>query len=85
MKFASTVSQPEADQVGDRIQRQGYTYSTTAENVSSYSSSIWDSHAAFIVDWGTSASTGLTYGGSRIQLVTETMYMGVVFEKSEWV
>ena len=55
----------EADQVGDRIQRQGYTYSTTAENVSSYSSSIWDSHAAFIVDWGTSASTGLTYGGMQ--------------------
>ena len=53
------------DKVGDRINRQGYDYSTVAENVSSYSESIWDSHAAFIVDWGTSASTGLTYAGMQ--------------------
>lgn len=55
----------ENDQVGDRINRQGYNYSTTAENVSSYSNSVWDSHAAFIVDWGTSGTTGLTYGGMQ--------------------
>jgi hypothetical protein len=53
------------DQVGDRINRQGYDYNTAAENVSSYSESIWDSHAAFIVDWGDSASTGWRYAGMQ--------------------
>jgi hypothetical protein len=53
------------DKVGDRINRQGYDYSTAAENVSAYSESTWDSHAAFIVDWGASASTGLTYAGMQ--------------------
>ncbi len=61
---ASSPNQP-GDQVGTRVNRQGYTYQNVAENVSSYSESAWDSHAAFIVDWGTSGSTGLTYAGMQ--------------------
>ena len=37
---------------GDRISAQGYNWSTWAENIFSYSTSVWYGHAGFNVDWG---------------------------------
>ncbi len=53
------------DSAGDRIGRQGYDYKLYGENVAAASSSAWDSHAGFIVDWGTSSTTGLSYAGMQ--------------------
>jgi hypothetical protein len=40
------------DTVADRLENAGYPYSTAAENVYSYSSSVLHGHAGFEVDWG---------------------------------
>lgn len=53
------------DQVAQRAGYQGYSYKTIAENISAYSKTPWESHAAFVVDWGTSGTTGLIYNGMQ--------------------
>ena len=53
------------DQVAQRVEYQGYNYKTIAENISAYSKTPWESHAAFVVDWGVSGSTGLMYNGMQ--------------------
>lgn len=40
------------DSMGTRITRQGYVYSTVAENVYAYADSPWHAHAGFNIDWG---------------------------------
>ena len=63
---SSPVSPNEpGDQISQRVTKQGYDWQSIAENVSSFSNSIWESHAAFVVDWGTSGTTGLTYKGMQ--------------------
>ena len=44
------------DGVGDRVGRQGYVFSTVAENVFSFGKSAWHAHAGFNIDWGDSGS-----------------------------
>ena len=41
-----------SDSMGTRITRQGYVYSTVAENVYAYADSPWHAHAGFNIDWG---------------------------------
>ena len=53
------------DQVAERVTYQGYGYKTVAENLSSYSNSAWESHAAFIVDWGINGETQGSYKGMQ--------------------
>jgi hypothetical protein len=63
---SSPVSPNEpGDQIAQRVAKQGYDWISVAENVSSFSSNLWESHAAFVVDWGTSGTTGLTYKGMQ--------------------
>jgi uncharacterized protein YkwD len=40
------------DDLGDRVTRQNYVYSTLAENVYAYADSVWHAHAGFNIDWG---------------------------------
>ncbi|MBJ7392713.1 MAG: hypothetical protein JHC85_14180, partial [Chthoniobacterales bacterium] len=40
------------DSMASRITRQGYVYSTVAENVYAYADSPWHAHAGFNIDWG---------------------------------
>ena len=40
------------DTVANRLARQGYDYSSTAENVYAFAKSAWHAHAGFNVDWG---------------------------------
>jgi len=42
--------------LGQRATAQGYPWSSLAENVFSYSKSVWYGHAGFNVDWGTNVS-----------------------------
>ena len=53
------------DQVAQRVSYQGYGYKAIAENLSAYSNSAWESHAAFIVDWGVNGDTQATYKGMQ--------------------
>ena len=46
------------DALANRVLRQGYIYSSIAENVYSYAKSAWHCHAAFNIDWGGSVATG---------------------------
>ncbi|HEV2746744.1 MAG TPA: CAP domain-containing protein [Allosphingosinicella sp.] len=38
--------------LGDRIKAAGYIYSTVGENVSAFSSNIFQGHGALVIDWG---------------------------------
>ncbi len=38
--------------LGDRIRNTGYKFTTIAENIYAYGSSVFESHAAFAIDWG---------------------------------
>jgi len=46
------------DDLGNRLDRQGYDYSNAAENVFAYAENPWHGHAGFNIDWGGNASTG---------------------------
>jgi hypothetical protein len=39
--------------LGDRIRNTDYKFTTVAENIYAYGSSVFESHAAFAIDWGT--------------------------------
>jgi uncharacterized protein YkwD len=43
------------DTMGQRATRQGYDWSTVAENVYAYAESVWHAHAGFNIDWGDDA------------------------------
>ncbi len=43
---------------GSRATAQGYVWTTIAENIYANSESVWQGHAGFQVDWGTTNSTG---------------------------
>ncbi|MDP0500048.1 MAG: CAP domain-containing protein [Verrucomicrobiota bacterium JB022] len=47
------------DDLGDRVQRQGYGYSSLGENVFAYSRYTWYGHAGFQIDWGGDAWHGM--------------------------
>ncbi|MGB7379318.1 MAG: DUF4114 domain-containing protein [Rivularia sp. (in: cyanobacteria)] len=38
--------------LGDRIRNTGYQFTTVAENIYAYGSSVFESHGAFAIDWG---------------------------------
>ncbi len=40
------------DDMGERLKRQGYDFSTAAENVYAFAKSPWHAHAGFNIDWG---------------------------------
>ncbi len=42
--------------LGDRIRNTGYQFTTIAENIYAYGSSVFESHAAFAIDWGDDAN-----------------------------
>ncbi len=43
---------PNEPNLGDRIGNTGYNYTNVAENIYAYGSSVFESHAAFAIDWG---------------------------------
>lgn len=52
------------DSPGMRADRQGFGL-YIAENIFSFAESVWHAHAGFNIDWGASASTGLSIGGMQ--------------------
>ncbi|AFY57672.1 uncharacterized protein with SCP/PR1 domains [Rivularia sp. PCC 7116] len=47
---------PNEPKLGDRIRNTGYEFTTIAENIYAYGSSVFESHAAFAIDWGNSTN-----------------------------
>lgn len=47
---------PNEPNLSDRIRNTGYEYTTVAENIYAYGSSVFESHAAFAIDWGNDAN-----------------------------
>ena len=43
---------PNEASLGDRIRNTGYQFTTLAENIYAYGSSVLESHGAFAIDWG---------------------------------
>ncbi|MEO1432812.1 MAG: DUF4114 domain-containing protein [Cyanobacteria bacterium J06633_8] len=43
---------PNEPNLGDRIRNTGYEFTTVAENIYAYGSSVLESHGAFAIDWG---------------------------------
>jgi len=56
------------DTVGSRITRQGYVYSTAAENVYAYADSPWHAHAGFNIDWGYGSGGMQSPAGHRLAI-----------------
>jgi uncharacterized protein YkwD len=47
---------PNEPNLGDRISNTGYQFTAVAENIYAYGSSVFESHAAFAIDWGSDAN-----------------------------
>ncbi len=43
---------PNEPNLGDRVGNTGYQFTTLAENIYAYGTSVFESHAAFAIDWG---------------------------------
>ena len=43
---------PNQPSLGDSIRNTGYQFTTVAENIYAYGSSVFESHGAFAIDWG---------------------------------
>lgn len=43
---------PNEPGLGDRIRNTGYQFTTVAENIYAYGSSVFETHGAFAIDWG---------------------------------
>lgn len=57
-----------SDSMGTRITRQGYVYSTVAENVYAYADSPWHAHAGFNIDWGNGPGGMQSPAGHRLAI-----------------
>lgn len=56
------------DSMGTRITRQGYVYSTVAENVYAYADNPWHAHAGFNIDWGNGPGGMQSPAGHRLAI-----------------
>lgn len=56
------------DNLANRLSRQGYPYSTAAENVFSYAENPWHGHAGFNIDWGNGPGGMQSPAGHRLAI-----------------
>ncbi len=63
---------PGESNLGQRATAAGYSYQMLGENIFAYAPGVFEAHAAFMIDWGGSASTGgmQSPAGHRINIMT---------------
>jgi len=67
---------PDEPSLRDRVRNTGYQFTTVAENIYAYGSSVFESHAAFAIDWGNNPN-GIQNGTGHRNAIMSNNYREV--------